>query len=346
MFQYTRELIINDCAGKLKAGDRGQLTFTIYSDDAAAKSAKFATSVNAKDADSKVLYIDNFINIDTKFNTVRSCTFAAPVDPVKETAVVDLTGITADAVKAGDVIRLVVTLTQEGRVISTYNDQYPDHKNRIFGEGVAAADGDIKEALAECVKGLKKADVRMDNKLAEVAIDDTKAALVVACLDEFTRIAEIKIVKVGTDVVPSGALLTGYGDHVVLFDKTREALTATELLPAATATVDGVAVKGAIGDLGAGTTNILIRNNRLLTDSHLDPYGAHRDERPVPGGKYTQFLIEVVTKRDHMGHQVFGSVGDESLTSLVIFALEKPAEKLKEALTAIGVTPEEFKRSI
>lgn len=343
MFQLTRELIINDCAGKLKAGKHGNLTFVTDYPDANGLVGKFAT-------DGKTLYVDNFANFDSKKSTIKDVTYAAPKDAVKETAIVAIADI-ATTVKKDDVVRLVVTLKQEGRVISTYNDQYPDHKNRIFCEGVVAADADVLSAVKEIVANATKADIRMENQLAKLAMDDTDAALVVTCLDEFTRVAEIKIVKVGTDKVPSGELLTGYGDHVVLFGKDRKALVAKELDAATTATVDGVAVTAAVGDLGAGTTNILIRNNRLLTDANIDPYGDHRDERPVPGGKYTQFLIETVTDRVHAGHQVFGSAGDKSLVSHVIFALgtvdvASPAKALHDALKAIGVNVEEYKREI
>ena len=71
---------------------------------------------------------------------------------------------------------------------------------------------------------------------------------------------------------------------------------------------------------------------------------ADQGGKPVPGGEYAQYMFEYVTDRSHVGHQVFGSVGDQSLTTHILFLNEKDAnlvtdfENALKSTTAKGVT--------
>ena len=74
---------------------------------------------------------------------------------------------------------------------------------------------------------------------------------------------------------------------------------------------------------------------RLLTDANLNPYGLNMDERPLPKGQYDQYMVELVTERRHIGHDVMGSVGT-SLTTLVFYVLKSAgcAEDVSAAFEA------------
>lgn len=331
MFQFTRELIINGLDGKLKAVGAGAVQVTLP--EGSNGKLGVASYTEGPRTGAKELLIDNFINIPAE--SIKAATYHLPKEAVNEKVTVTLPDLT-DKVKKGDVVRLVVTLGQEGRVISTYNDQYPDHSNRIFVEALVDA-VDAKAVVAALVANAKAADKRFESCLAKLTdASDTAAKLVIEAVDEFTRVKEIKIVKVGSDKQTS-ALLTGYGDHEEILKVIRKDFDTN------------TAVAVVYGDLGCGTTNILVRNNRILTAAHTDPFSTHGDERPVPGGKYTQFNIEVVTKRNQIGHQVFGSVGDESLCTVILFALgdadaEAPsvAKVVKAAITTTKEAPKKF----
>jgi hypothetical protein len=93
------------------------------------------------------------------------------------------------------------------------------------------------------------------------------------------------------------------------------------------------------GTEGNGTVARLVKNLRLPTKVSLDPFGADQGGKPVPGGEYAQYMFEYVTDRSHVGHQVFGSVGDQSLTTHILFLNEKDVDLINEfeACFASGV---------
>lgn len=317
MFQFTREFIINDLNGKLKAKSNEHISSTLFGTN---NKGRFAITEYKKNSSTvkKELMIDNFINIDA--STIRS--FNRTTGAAAKNEVLALTDLTTamttafgnNTIKEGDYVRLNIVLGQEGRVISTYNDYYADHSNNIFVE--AKVGSDTANTLKALVANCEKADKFMNNRLVQVVYEGTD--LVIKAEDEFTRVKSVKVVKINVD----DSEKIGYGNETVIFEKSRSEFNFS-----------GSSVKG---DLGAGTTNILVRNNRLETSANYDPYGTNKDERPVPGGIYDQFVIEVVTNRNQIGHQVFGSVGDKSLTTIVIFALKDAvANCLNECLEEI-----------
>ena len=277
MFQFTREFIINDIAGKLEGG------------------VKFL-------AKNDVLYVDNMINIRKK--DINAAYKHAYEPEAKEKVTIKAAAITGIA--ATDVVRLVITLGKIGQTTATFNDYYPDHSRHLFYETTG------KAAAADVIDGLL-ASVAHEKTLSKEAfakIYKDGSDLAIEGLDCYTVVKEVRLVKLpqAEATAAQGALLTGYEDWDVVLDWKRK--------EGATSKVSFVAAKE-----GNGNTVQILKNMRLLTDANINPYGLNMDERPMPKGQYDQYLVEMVTERRHIGHDVMGSIGT-SLTSHVFYVLK------------------------
>lgn len=297
MFQFTREFIINDNGGDgikglLASGKRFECTDGVL---------KVARMVNLRKED--VVSVSKFKG-------------AAAVNE----KVVITPDVEEDVIKTGDIVRLVITIGQSGRVTALVNDYHPLHKKQYFYEAEVLANDTIPvEDLVKVAK--REAAMEAPDRLIKVTAgsdsdeDSGSAAgdLVVEALDPYTRIEEVRIVRVPKDSErPVGEILTGYMDYdvVLLWKKDNSA---------AEVGIDTVDLTA--GTEGAGTVALILKNKRLLTDANIDPYGFDLDERPIPGALYDQYLVEQLSERRHIGSQVFGSI-DQSLTSHVFFVLK------------------------
>jgi hypothetical protein len=283
MFQFTREFIIND-NGTGVAGSKGLLS----------DGKRFKLS-----DDEKTIMIARMVNL--KKDCIVNASKVAGSAAVNE----KLTLSSLAAAVADGHYRLVVTISQQGRVTALVNDWHPLHKKQYFYEAVAES---TALPVADFVKVADK-EAAMEAPDRLIKISTTGSDLVVEALDPYTRIDEVRIVKVPTaSDAKVGEIMTGYQDYdvVVLWKK------------AAQADVVGATAALVAGSEGAGTVAQILKNKRLLTDANLDPYGFDLDERPVPGALYDQYLVEYVTERRHIGGQVFGAI-DHSLTSIVFF---------------------------
>ena len=303
MWQFTRTFIINDNKGKLTNADDEKV--------------KFFTETSAN-----IMYVDNMVNLNKK--QVVSAYKTLGAEGQNEQVSVDLTNA-VDALEAGDLIRLVVTLGQEGRVISTYNDAYPDHSKQIFLEAVYPTNGDAEALASLFIKGFKKVYGNQEGLFAAIDADSDAAKICINASDEYTRVKNVRLVKV--NVPTPSTNLTGYGDYTVLLEA--DAKDFGEDI-----------VYCQKGKLGIGTTNYIIQNLQLPSTANVSPFSAaNRDERPVPNGVYTQYTIELVTDRRHIGHQVTGAL-DHSLTTMVFFVLgdpeeDTPAKEFEDELKAL-----------
>lgn len=285
MFQFTREFIINDNAGKLEGGK------------------KFL-------AKNGVLFVDNMINIRSKdVNVIYKHPFEAEAKEKVTITPASLPGIAK--VKAGNVVRLVITLGKLGQTTATFNDYYPDHSRHLFYEAIASADSDIN--VDGLLASVAHEDTLHGEKFVKIAKDGS--TLVIEGLDCYTVVKEVRIVTLpqakdaAGEVAKVGALLTGYEDWEVVADYKRKEASATAGVVLTTKAKEG-----------NGNTVQILKNMRLLTDANLNPYGLNMDERPLPKGEYDQYMVEIVTERRHIGHDVMGSVGT-SLTTVVFYVL-------------------------
>ena len=291
MWQFTRTFIINDNKGKLTNSDNEKV--------------KFFTETTGN-----ILYVDNMVNLNKKQIVSAYKTLGA--EGLNDQVSVDLTNAASD-LEAGDLIRLVVTLGQEGRVISTYNDAYPEHSKQIFLEAAFPTGGDAEDLASLFIKGFKKVYGNQEGLFATIEADgESTSKICINAADEYTRVKNVRLVKV--NVAAPSTNLTGYGDYTVLLEADAKDFGKT--------TEDIVYCQK--GKLGIGTTNYIIQNLQLPSTANTSPFSAaNRDERPVPNGVYTQYTIETVTDRRHIGHQVTGAL-DHSLTTDVFFVLGDP----------------------
>lgn len=333
MFQFTRDFIINDNIGHLK-NENGELV-------------RFKT---VDCGDEKCLLIDGTgANLYKRF--VKSASVHKFHPAVNEKLEIDtladiVNTLPTDApLKKGDIIRLVLNLGQEGREISTFNDAAQQHKRQYFYEGAVCEDGKLDEAIDEIMRGYKRDLALSDLRYFTMEYDGAK--LTITCNDCYTRIFSIRIVRVNKvgDRRMMGESRTGYKDYDVMFLAGRKDRKDYhwETMPGFTGDYEGVKYTFTEGSEGNGTVARLIKNMRVPTFEHMDWFGTMRDELPVPSGEYDQYMIEYVTPRRQIGHQVFGSYNDESLETFVFFVESKVTEDFKTAIEdAFEITVEDY----
>lgn len=208
--------------------------------------------------------------------------------------------LTIPAITKGEYYRLQVWVSEEGTIRPELQNAML-MKSLPFHFEVKATDdaAQLAEDLAKAVKKmfLKKGSDRL------FTVTDSSEELTFEATDCYVRFDEIRLDKINDSDVKNGSL-TGYQDYeeVIVLDK--ETLGKTPHVR---------------GTEGNGTVARLVKNLRLPTKVSLDPFGADQGGKPVPGGQYNQYMFEYVTDRSHVGHQVFGSVGDQSLTTHILF---------------------------
>ena len=267
MFEFNREFIINNNVGPLTVGtDKGKR----FGYDAAAK----------------VLKVGKMINIEAaKVHSIHR----APYYPeVCESVKLDVTGLDGT---------LVITISQEGRIISLVSDRLAHHtKDYIFNGNPAQWQAQFeRQAAMEDMDRLIDVTVSGTDLLIEAKDCYTRIDKVVyegATAKTWNRVGEFKTALQGT-------WTTGTGDFVP-------------------------------GTEGMGTVTRILKNMRLQTNAHLSAHGFDMDERPLPGGKYEQWTIQYVSERRHQSGEVFGSI-NHSLVTLIFF-IEKDVVPVWAAL--------------
>lgn len=340
MFQFTRDFIINSAKGHLRGNNR-----FIW------------------DKTNECLMIEEVANLYKKFvKQITKHPYHAEENAWAK--------FTLDAVKTavewenGDVLRLVISLGQEGREISTFNNQYPQHVRRYFYEGQVCVtpgenEGDapvvnLVPAWKAIAKGIKRDQALSDLRYWVVEDENGVDAMTdlengdflnIRATDCYTRIFNVRLVRCHKkgDRMMMGESLTGYKDYDVIFNigkadyKGFEPENARSFEDAAD---DGIFIAAPtdyiIGCEGNGTVARLIKNMRVPTFEHMDWFGTMRDELPMPNGEYDQYMIQYVTPRRQIGHQVMGSYNDESLVTFVFFVEKGVSALFETALTNLG----------
>ena len=219
--------------------------------------------------------------------------------------------LTIPAITKGEYYRLQVWVSEEGTI-------RPELQNAMLMKSLpfqfeVKAANDAAKLAEDLAKAVKKMFLKKgSDRLFTVTDDSTK--LTFEATDCYVRFDEIRLDKINDSDSKTGSL-TGYKDYedVIVLDK--EALGKTPNVR---------------GTEGNGTVARLVKNLRLPTKTSLDPFGADQGGKPVPGGEYVQYMFEYVTDRSHVGHQVFGSVGDQSLTTHILFLNQKDADLISD----------------
>lgn len=224
--------------------------------------------------------------------------------------------LTIKTVKPGDVYRLQVWVSEEGTIRPELQNamlmkSLPFQFEVIAGANAAELAGALEKAVNKMF--IKKGA----DKLFTVVEDKKAGALNAAVLKFEATDCYVRFDNVKLDKVADSANLTGYQDYEA---------------------ADAVWTLAERGTEGNGTVARLVKNMRIPTKTSLDPFGADQGGKPVPGGEYAQYMFEYVTDRSHVGHQVFGSVGDQSLTTHILFLNEKDANLVTDFETALKST--------
>ena len=230
--------------------------------------------------------------------------------------------LTIKTVKPGEVYRLQVWVSEEGTI-------RPELQNAMLMKSLpfqfeVIAGANATELAGALEKAVNKMFIKKGaDKLFTVAVDTASSSasgakvLKFEATDCYVRFDNVKL-----DKVADSANLTGYQDYEA---------------------TDAVWTLAERGTEGNGTVARLVKNMRIPTKTSLDPFGADQGGKPVPGGEYAQYMFEYVTDRSHVGHQVFGSVGDQSLTTHILFLNEKDDSLVKDFEALVSSKLEEYK---
>lgn len=221
--------------------------------------------------------------------------------------------LTIKTVTPKNVYRLQVWVSEEGTIRPELQNamlmkSLPFQFEVIGGADATAVANDLEKAINKMFT--KKGSERLFTVAAKSGVLTLKAT------DCYVRFDNVKL-----DEIADSANLTGYQDY-----------EATDAVWAVTER----------GTEGNGTVARLVKNMRIPTKTSLDPFGADQGGKPVPGGEYAQYMFEYVTDRSHVGHQVFGSVGDQSLTTHILFLNEKDANLISEFEALVSSKLEEY----
>lgn len=305
MWQYTTETIINSNVGNLEKVDGTKVRFAAFKYD-----GDKVADVTAGETNGEYLVIDG-VNTFKTANIIKvyGTKYA---DEVKEK--ITIPAWTA-SVTAGEPIRLKVVLRQQGLVSSIYQNAYLKHNKPIY---VEIASTGTKETDAEnLAKAVKKQLEMSDFKFFTATA--SSGAITLEAADCYVRFVEAQVAKAGHAAgTVTGEALLGYEDYTVLNAWDGKTYAAN-------------------GSEGMGTVRQLIKNLRIPTGASVNPFGADQGGKPIPGGKYNQYLIEYETNRRHVGGQVMGAL-DRSITSHVFFVESSVVADFEAALKAVGHT--------
>ena len=313
MWQYTTETIINSEKGKL-LGDVRFGVFGVDGDNVVERTAEGS----AQDEDS--LLIDGVLS--ARVCDIKNVYYTKYVPEAMEKAVLDLASATY---AKGDVLRLKVVLHQQGQVSSIFQNAYLKHNKPFFFEIVA--DGTVATDAAALVKVINRELNATDFHFFKATVDEGKSVIKFEGADCYIRFTEIQLAKVEADNAATGASLLGYENYTELLSVKHKDIVENKKQ-----------ADWQLGSEGMGTVRQLVKNLRVPTCANVDPFGVDFGGKPVPGGEYGQWLIELVSDRRHVGGQVMGSYNDKSITSHVFFineANESLLNKWKEMLGTI-----------
>ena len=226
------------------------------------------------------------------------------VAPVKAKVTKTIT-VNANSAK---VYRLYIELNRVGSNTADFAKHLSRNGMEKFYEvtGVTGA-----SALASAfVAAIKKENVFKDN--IYIVPSNTNAELVLEVTDEYNRFVKVEIQEV------VNTSLTGYDSFTVL----------ENVLSGATVVV---------GTEGFGTIKQITKNLRLPTLANTNWTSINQEERPIPGGEYTQYSIRIKTNRPELGGN--NAVGQEikSVTSHIFYVLGTLRDAFETALGNAGI---------
>ena len=218
-------------------------------------------------------------------------------------AVKEIAAITIPAGVATKTYRLQIIVKQVGANVSEFANSLT-RNNKILQFEVAGSTtaSTMASALEDAIKAYNR-----DSKNAKctVSLNAATATLTLTGVDEYIRFASVEFHELAESV-------TGYDSFEVK-------ATGTVSTP---------------GSEGFGTPRWILKNLRMPTLENTGWTALHQDERPIPGGLYTQYSLKQAVKRGEL--QGMGAVGQEmtSVTTHVFYVLTGAVSAAFEAACA------------
>lgn len=253
------------------------------------------------------------------FSVLRSGNFPAArvtsaikipyVAPVKETLTKTITTANSDVTKT---YRLYVKLRRVGSFTSDYANAMTRNFLEKFYEVAGVTSGTASTLVASLEIAINKENNFKDN--VYFTVSKSGAAITLTAIDEYTHFEKVEI----HEVKANSASLTGYDSFTVLED-----VLATGSLTA--------------GTEGFGTVKQITKNLRLPTLANTNWLAIGQDERPVPGGQYTAYVLKLKTVDVEQGG--VSTIGQEltSVTTHKFYVLSTLVSAWETALTEAGI---------
>ena len=221
-------------------------------------------------------------------------------------AVKEIAAITIPVGDAAKTYRLQIIVKQVGANVSEFaNSLTRNNKILQFEVAGSTTPATMAAALEAAIKAYNR-----DSKNAKCTVSLNTATLTLTGVDEYIRFASVEFHELAESV-------TGYDSFEVK-------ATGTVSTP---------------GSEGFGTPRWILKNLRMPTLENTGWTALHQDERPIPGGLYTQYSLKQAVKRGEL--QGMGAVGQEmtSVTTHVFYVLTGAVSTAFEtACTTAGIT--------
>lgn len=238
----------------------------------------------------------------------------------------DLTNVVANGKKYR--LNMYIGLTQ-GSADSRYaNDLY--HKGKAFSvdfDGLATA----AETVAKLADILKKYDTLVYGD-KQLNVYSSGALLALEAVNEYQRFVRVNIEEL------NASAYFEMGDYKViksLDDIKKDMASHDAVIKAGAPVAEGLFV----GKEGFGTYSYLLHNLRLPTATRSGAFAWNKEESPVPGVIYDEYVIRYCVNRGELG---LNAVGDtvKSVTTHVIYVPSTLSTTVNTALSKIGTVVE------
>ena len=221
-------------------------------------------------------------------------------------AVKEIAAITIPAGVATKTYRLQIVVKQVGANVSEFaNSLTRNNKILQFEVAGSATAATMAADLEAAIKAYNR-----DSKNAKCTVSLNTATLTLTGVDEYIRFASVEFHELVESV-------TGYDSFEV----------------------KATGVVSTPGSEGFGTPRWIMQHLRMPTLANTGWTALHQDERPIPGGLYTQYSLKQAVKRGEL--QGMGAVGQEmtSVTTHVFYVLNGAVSAAFEAACATaGIT--------
>ena len=246
----------------------------------------------------------------------------------------DLTNVVSNGKKYR--LNMYIGLTQ-GSADSRYaNDLY--HKGKAFSidfDGLATA----AETVAKLADVLKKYDILVYGD-KQLNVYSSGALLALEAVNEYQRFVRVNIEEL------NASAYSEMGDYKVIksLDDLKKKSKNEKITSHNDVVKDGKPIKEGlfVGKEGFGTYSYLLHNLRLPTSARYGAFAWNKEESPVPGVIYDEYVIRYCVNRGELG---LNAVGDtvKSVTTHVIYVPSALSATVKTALGNVGTVVETVK---